>query len=1129
MKIRNQLYLLILCAITVSCSSLGQTPDDEYKRASVHNDQIRHNVHNCHTEPHKANKFKNYHSTMEYNSHKHRLPNGIHYKNSYCQLFHMNNHLYHQDGDIYNCHSFHCNKINKVDEKQENQSLNNKKSIENIEKKNKKHEFIEIEKNHECSFDCEYCNRCNCNDKDCNHFPKSVTNNIPISSENTDTVLTSSKHSCKKCIDEKNQDISMDTIQSSSQTFSDANSKKSDLNIDFKVSYDNSNIIPLENQQSSIKEKFYTKAYKKQNNINRSLNSIQNKQYNTNKVVTKANSIQSEYEYTSQLSSSTSKNSTNSSNHKLGLETPRTPAPIPYNYTLHSSTIVDNYYYLFSQVETTKYYIQNESSYTNEILKMLPYKRFYSGILKNLLSLTSKSEIFTMSYVGKNIYKHKMANKTLETPIDFQNSDSKNFIEVNFESNRLYYNDTLIFDFNNIFDPLNRKYFKIGKICINHYDPNLILFTVDLEGEEKYVLYYFNFNDSSLQEMDSNVSDSVIWISDHSFVYTTITKLELQPLVAYHMDIIRLKPILLFSCNNYGYSLHMTLSADGTILFFHLSGYSTRYQNYITVQKLLEWEPKANQDSILKSNINMKIDPPPITLDNVIPEKFQQKYWADYANGYFFVMINGDCSDFRLVAFKEIEKQDISQWIEVIPCAVNGPYISKIEVTKNYLIVWVISSNVEQNFRIFKYAEVDSNIKFEEISFPFISKIDKVYSLKPLIEMYTVGTSHPSLPDAYLNNNLYFSYSSFHQPPIYYKIDIEKEIISNSTLINYDKFVKDQYKVGKLFARNEDSSDVPITYAYSTSFVKQFSENEEILSSVAYPVIVEVYGAFGENSFPNFEPEKIPILDMGIIYMRCHVRGSSIKGQSWYQSGKLLHKENTFLDLIACIEFIHRSGISQKEKTGIIGDGLGGLAVLSTALLKRPDLFTAVLARNPFVDIVNSLADTAIPQTIKRYSELGSVFIAMYFENIYSYDPYLRMQGNIEYPDLFLVTEVENHRSNYWEHAKFIAKMRSINAFVIDNPEKVLLQSRKGNQFSGFTVDENILYLSQQYGWMISRINPVFNFNSKVLIFIIISTVATFTVLIPLICFLRFAFSQFYVRKVTRLHSDYETLAENQL
>lgn len=208
---------------------------------------------------------------------------------------------------------------------------------------------------------------------------------------------------------------------------------------------------------------------------------------------------------------------------------------------------------------------------------------------------------------------------------------------------------------------------------------------------------------------------------------------------------------------------------------------------------------------------------------------------------------------------------------------------------------------------------------------------------------------------------------------------------------------------------------MPISLAYKTSLFRKDGSN---------PLYLYGYGSYGISEEPRFSSNRLSLLDRGFVYAVAHVRGGGEMGRDWYENGKLLKKKNTFSDFIACAEQLVKDKYTSSDKLVASGGSAGGL--LAGAILNmRPDLFKAVVADVPFVDVLNTMLDESIPLTVTEYEEWGNPNKKEYYDYMKSYAPYENVAAK-DYPNILITTSLNDPRVGYWEPAKWCAKLRAM-------------------------------------------------------------------------------------------------------
>jgi oligopeptidase B len=226
------------------------------------------------------------------------------------------------------------------------------------------------------------------------------------------------------------------------------------------------------------------------------------------------------------------------------------------------------------------------------------------------------------------------------------------------------------------------------------------------------------------------------------------------------------------------------------------------------------------------------------------------------------------------------------------------------------------------------------------------------------------------------------------------------------------EFDADAYVSQRLWATAADGTQVPISLV----------AKRDVLGHAA-PLYLYGYGAYGESLDPWFSHARLSLLDRGFVFAIAHVRGGGELGEAWYRAGKLQHKSNSFNDFIACAEHLIASGYTTPNQLAISGGSAGGL-LIGAVLNMRPELFAAAVAEVPFVDVLNTMQNPELPLTVTEYDEWGDPHEPEVYQRIKGYAPYENVSAQA-YPALLAVAGYNDSRVQYWEAAKWVAKLRS--------------------------------------------------------------------------------------------------------
>ncbi|OHC25972.1 MAG: peptidase S9 [Pseudomonadales bacterium RIFCSPHIGHO2_02_FULL_60_43] len=296
----------------------------------------------------------------------------------------------------------------------------------------------------------------------------------------------------------------------------------------------------------------------------------------------------------------------------------------------------------------------------------------------------------------------------------------------------------------------------------------------------------------------------------------------------------------------------------------------------------------------------------------------------------------------------------------------------------------------------------------------------------PMIDVQTHGQAayRVQLPDAayslYVQDSLEFDspairlrYEALNRPAQVRQLELATgaQVVLKQTPV-LGPFDADDYVSQRLWATAADGSQVPISLV----------GKREVLGTSA-PLYLYGYGAYGESLDPWFSHARLSLLERGFVFAIAHVRGGGELGEAWYRAGKLEHKQNSFSDFIACAEHLISSGYTSAQQLVISGGSAGGL-LMGAVLNQRPELFAAAIAEVPFVDVLNTMQNPDLPLTVTEYDEWGDPNQPEVFERIKGYAPYENVQAQA-YPAILAVAGYNDSRVQYWEAAKWVAKLRA--------------------------------------------------------------------------------------------------------
>jgi len=380
-------------------------------------------------------------------------------------------------------------------------------------------------------------------------------------------------------------------------------------------------------------------------------------------------------------------------------------------------------------------------------------------------------------------------------------------------------------------------------------------------------------------------------------------------------------------------------------------------------------------------------------FNTFLPRERGHEYEIEHFENKFYVKTNNDNAfNFKLMEVNEQETSNKSKWQTVIE---HRPevYLEKIEVFKNHLVVQEKNQGLSQ-LRIINHAtKLEHYLNFGEPAYDA-----------------NIG-SNPS----FNTNILRYSYTSLTTPNSTFDYDMHAqttELKKQQTVLG--GFDKESYVSERVFVTVRDGAKVPVSIVY---------QKDTKLDGKA-PLLQYSYGSYGYSTDATFVSSRLSLLDRGFVYAIAHIRGGQEMGREWYENGKMFKKMNTFNDFIDCSDFLVKNKYCSPEKLFALGGSAGGL-LMGAIINHRPDLYCGVVAAVPFVDVVTTMLDETIPLTTGEFEEWGNPKNKDSYKYMLSYSPYDNVEAK-NYPNLLVTTGLHDSQVQYFEPAKWVAKLRTL-------------------------------------------------------------------------------------------------------
>ncbi|MEN9929186.1 MAG: Dipeptidyl aminopeptidase [Bacteroidota bacterium] len=415
---------------------------------------------------------------------------------------------------------------------------------------------------------------------------------------------------------------------------------------------------------------------------------------------------------------------------------------------------------------------------------------------------------------------------------------------------------------------------------------------------------------------------------------------------------------------------------------FDVSVYKSKSKKYILI----------NSDSTLTSEYQLVLSATPDADFKLFQKRKRElEYMVSHYEDHFYILTNKDeATNFKLM--KTHENATASKhWVEVIPHR-DEVLLEGIDIFKEYLVVSEKTNGLNQ-INIIPWSGAEA------------------YYLPFEIETYTAETTTNIDFDTEI---LRYTYQSLATPSsvIDFNMRTKQKTVLKEQEVLGGQFDKANYIEQRVWAPARDGVKIPISIVYKKG-LQLDGKN---------PLLLYAYGSYGVTIDPYFSSTRLSLLDRGFMYAIAHIRGGEDLGRNWYEDGKLLKKKNTFTDFIDCSSFLIENQYTSAAHLYAEGGSAGGLLMGAVANM-APELYNGIIAQVPFVDVVTTMLDDTIPLTTGEYDEWGNPNKKRYYDYMLSYSPYDQVKAQ-DYPNMYISTGLHDSQVQYWEPAKWIAKLR---------------------------------------------------------------------------------------------------------
>jgi oligopeptidase B len=523
---------------------------------------------------------------------------------------------------------------------------------------------------------------------------------------------------------------------------------------------------------------------------------------------------------------------------------------------------------------------------------------------------------------------------------------------------------------------VGHDYYQIGELDITP-DGEWMAFCEDTVGRREYVLRFKNLHTGEiLAGAIPAVEPDLAWANDNR----TVLYIEKDPETLLGLRVKKhvlgadpASDVLVFEQTDKSLYTGVSKSKSDRFLFIHMEG--TLSSEW--------WYADAHDPSL-----NFKV---------FLARQDGHEYDVEHLNHEFIVRTNWQATNFRVMSVPIGREDSQSQWRDLIAHR-DDTYIEDFEVFSRYLATSVRSGGLRK-IGIQPLTE-DGHAEGQP---HFIASAEPAYT--------TALSANPEIESEILR----YSYSSLATPATVYDYNMRT---GEQTLLKRDPVLGDfdpaNYQTELLFAPARDGKSIPISVIYRKGFVKDGSA----------PLLQYAYGSYGLSMDPAFSSARFSLIDRGFVYAIAHIRGGQEMGRAWYDDGRQFNKKNSFTDFIDATHFLVAQGYARKHGVFAMGGSAGGLLMGAIANLS-PEDYRGIVAQVPFVDVVTTMLDDSIPLTTNEYDEWGNPADRASYEYMLSYSPYDNVRPQA-YPAMLVTTGLWDSQVQYYEPAKWVAKLRSV-------------------------------------------------------------------------------------------------------
>ncbi|MDP9957253.1 oligopeptidase B [Epilithonimonas hungarica] len=515
------------------------------------------------------------------------------------------------------------------------------------------------------------------------------------------------------------------------------------------------------------------------------------------------------------------------------------------------------------------------------------------------------------------------------------------------------------------------EYFDIGSVSVS-VNNDFIAYSSDKTGRRIYTIFFKNLKTGEiLEDKIENTTGKAVWANDnqHIFYIRKDESLRAYQIHRHEIGTETEKDVLIFHEEDETFDVNVFKTKSLEYIFISSSSTNEDEHRFIPADNVFaDWK--------------------------IIQERTEDlEYSVEHYQDDFYIITNADDSiNFKIVKTK-VSQPEIENWVDFIPHRENV-LLEGFEIFNDYFVIEEREKGLLQ-IKIIESKTGDSHY------LPFSDPTYTAY----------IGTNME-----FDTEKLRFGYTSLTKPSSTYEYDMKEKTIKllKEQEVLGGKFFSENYISERIWANARDGKEIAISLVY----------HKDTKKSADTPLLLYGYGSYGHTVDASFSSVRLTLLDRGYIYAIAHIRGGEYLGREWYEDGKMLQKKNTFFDFIDSSKYLISENYTSPKHLYAMGGSAGGLLV-GAVMNYNPELFNGIVAQVPFVDVVTTMLDETIPLTTGEYDEWGNPNEKEYYDYMKSYSPYDNIEAK-NYPNILITTGFHDSQVQYWEPAKWTAKLREL-------------------------------------------------------------------------------------------------------